>query len=213
MKKIVLYGAGGFGRETAYLIERINQIRPTYELLGFIVDDSFYRPGTEVNGYPVLGTREWMFRHKTDVFCSCTIGEPKARERIQQELEEQGVRFESLVSPDVEIHDSVEIGDGAIIAHGVLATVNIRIGKGVVLNGGTTLGHDVVIGDYSCIMGGCGLTGNVNIGKRVRIGGHAFIVPHVTVGDDAVIAAGSIVFTKVKPETHVLGNPARRIKL
>ena len=30
MKKIVLFGAGGFARETAYLIERINNVRAAY---------------------------------------------------------------------------------------------------------------------------------------------------------------------------------------
>ena len=94
-----------------------------------------------------------------------------------------------------------------------MMTVNIKIGKGVVINGCTTLGHDAEVGDYACVMGGCGLAGYVKIGRRVKIGGHAFIVPHITVEDDAVIAAGSAVFAKVKRERRVLGNPARRFEL
>ena len=37
-KKIVLIGAGGFGREVASIIEVLNSIKPTYELLGFLDD-------------------------------------------------------------------------------------------------------------------------------------------------------------------------------
>ena len=213
MKKIVLFGAGGFARETAYLIERINNVRAAYELLGFIVDDDYYRDGLEINGYPVLGTRQWLIAHKNEVVCTCAIGEPGPREAIQEELEQKGIQFETLISPDVELHSSVKVGAGSVIAHGVMMTVNIKIGKGVVINGCTTLGHDAEVGDYACVMGGCGLAGYVKIGRRVKIGGHAFIVPHITVEDDAVIAAGSAVFAKVRRERRVLGNPARRFEL
>lgn len=213
MKKIVLYGAGGLAREVAYLIERINRGTPAYELMGFIVDEAYYHDGMRINGYPVLGTRQWLLAHKEEVVCTCAIGEPVPRESIQEELERSGVCFETLISPEVEIHATVEIGAGTVIAHGVLMTVNVKIGKGVIVNGGTTLGHDSEVGDYTCIMGGCGVTGHVKIGRRVRIGGHAFLVPHITVGDDAVVAAGSVVFTKVKSKRYVLGNPAKRIEL
>ena len=73
MKKIVLFGAGGFARETAYLIERINNVRAAYELLGFIVDDAYYRDGLEINGYPVLGTRQWLIAHKNEVVCTLSL--------------------------------------------------------------------------------------------------------------------------------------------
>ena len=182
-------------------------------MLGFIVDDDYYRDGLEINGYPVLGTRQWLIAHKNEVVCTCAIGEPGPREVIQEELEQKGIQFETLISPDVELHSTVKVGAGSVIAHGVMMTVNIKIGKGVVINGCTTLGHDAEVGDYACVMGGCGLAGYVKIGRRVKIGGHAFIVPHITVEDDAVIAAGSAVFAKVRRERRVLGNPARRFEL
>ena len=38
MKKIVIVGAGGFGREVEWLIKSINQVNPTYEMIGFVDD-------------------------------------------------------------------------------------------------------------------------------------------------------------------------------
>lgn len=213
MKKIVLYGAGGFARETAYLIERINRKHKQYELLGFIVDEQFYVPGTVINDYPVLGTKEWILQNKESVVCCCTIGEPKVRKRIQEELEAEGVEFETLISPDVDIHKTLKIGKGTIICGGCFFTVNITIGKGVIINQATSLGHDVTVGDYSCIMGNCSVNGWTNIGNQVSVGGAAYILPNITVGDEAIVGAGSVVFTRVKQKTHVLGNPAKRIKL
>lgn len=39
-KKIVIYGAGGFGREVQWLIERINQQEPTWEILDMLMMES-----------------------------------------------------------------------------------------------------------------------------------------------------------------------------
>jgi hypothetical protein len=38
MKSIVIYGAGGFGREITCLINSINQVKKQWKLIGFIDD-------------------------------------------------------------------------------------------------------------------------------------------------------------------------------
>lgn len=38
MKKIAIYGAGGFGREVAFLIDDINKVNPQYEFIGYFDD-------------------------------------------------------------------------------------------------------------------------------------------------------------------------------
>ena len=53
MKDLIIFGASGFGREVAWLIERINRVNPTWNLLGFM-DDNEEIQGTEINGYKVL---------------------------------------------------------------------------------------------------------------------------------------------------------------
>lgn len=212
MKKIVLIGAGGFGREAATIIEVLNSIKPRYELLGFLDDsDKFYK-GMLINGYPYLGKREWILEHKDEVVCNCTIGNPKIKGQIQKELTEQGVCFETLIAYGGYIGAYTEIGPGCVLYGGVTVSVNCRIGAGVVMNELVTVGHDVVIGDYTTIMPATGISGSCVIGDEVSIGGHAFIVPGRKIGDKAKIAAGSIVFSNVKAGTTVLGNPAKRIK-
>ena len=39
MKDIAIYGAGGFGKEVACLIKRINEQEPTWKLVGFFDDN------------------------------------------------------------------------------------------------------------------------------------------------------------------------------
>lgn len=213
MKKLVLYGAGGLGRELAYLTERINRQSATWELLGFVVDAEYYTPGVVVDGYPILGDESWLLAHKEEVFCVCAIGQPDARARIQTELTEQGVEFATLLAPDVEIPPTSRVGKGVIIQSQTLVSVGVSIGDGVLLNGSCFLGHDVCIDEFVCIMSKCSLNSFVHVGRGVYMGGAAYIVPHVDIGDGATVAAGSVVFHRIKPGTHVLGNPARRINL
>ena len=54
MKKIAIYGAGGFGREVACLLNKINEVKLTWELIGFF--DDGLAIGTEVSHFGnVLG--------------------------------------------------------------------------------------------------------------------------------------------------------------
>lgn len=213
MKDIVIIGAGGLGREVAQTIEGINLVKPFYNLRGFVVEEKYYEPDVIINGYPLLGTTEWLLNHKNEVYCHCAIGEPIPRHRIQENLTLLGCKFETIISPDLLMHPTVTIGEGSYIAWQCGLSVNIRIGRGVLLNGGIIVGHDVNIGDYSCIMTRTVLSGRVKIGNDVFIGGMTYIVPKVVVEDESVVAAGSVVYRKVKYGTHVLGNPAKRIEL
>ncbi|WP_165249485.1 acetyltransferase [Adlercreutzia sp. ZJ141] len=211
LKKLVLLGAGGMGREVAQLVERINAVSLTYELLGF-VDDAVFDPDTKLNGYSVLGSSKWLINHRDEVLCTCTVGHAATRAKLQASLASRGVVFESIVAPDVEIPSSTAIGPGCVFYPGVSMSVNCEIGRGVLLNSGVTVGHDSTIGDFASVMPSTGISGNCHIGRRVNIGGHAFLVPGRKVGDDATVAAGSIVFSNVRKGTTVLGNPARRMR-
>lgn len=212
MKKIVLIGAGGFGREVAHIIERINQQEEKYELLGFLDDSEAFDRNSCINGYPWLGKCDWILSYKNDIVCNCTIGNARIKARIQQRLMDENVKFETIVAPSASFPNDTRIGPGCVLYWNVGISVNCRIGAGVLLNDGVKIGHDTSIGDYDSIMPGVGISGGCKIGREVSIGGHAFIVPGRKVGDKARIAAGSIVFSNVKAETTVLGNPAKRMK-
>lgn len=212
MKKIVLYGASGFGKEVAYIIERINEKEPTYELLGFIDDGDGFDENTRINGYPWLGKGDWLVGHKDDCLCVCTIGFPSTKAKVQRRLSEQGVRFETIIAPDARVAPGSKIGEGSVIYGYTSISVDCEIGEGVLLNGRVSVGHDVTIGDYSTVMVGTGISGGCKIGREVNIGGHAYIIPGRKIGDGATVAAGSVVFTNVRAGVTVLGNPAKRMK-
>lgn len=71
MKDLYIIGAGGFGREVAWLVERINQINPTWNLKGFI-DDNESRWGSKEGNYPVYGGGEYL-KAQGVVYVVCAI--------------------------------------------------------------------------------------------------------------------------------------------
>lgn len=54
MRDIVIIGAGGIGREVAWIIEEINKVKPTWNIIGF-ADENSEMWDKELNGYRVLG--------------------------------------------------------------------------------------------------------------------------------------------------------------
>ena len=211
MKKIVLFGAGGLGKEVANMINEINKWKPTYDLLGFVVEKKYFKHNTYVNDLPILGDEEWLLQNK-DVLCCCTIANVYQKARIQEYFSAQGIKFETIIAVSAYVAPFSSIGDGCIIYPYVLVSSNVTIDQGVLLNSYVTIGHDVSIGKYSTVQPATGISGNVKIGEKVSVGGHAFVVPGKKIGDEAVVAAGSIVFSNVKSHTTVLGNPAKRMR-
>lgn len=211
-KKVVLFGAGGSGREIARLVEKINDVEKTFDLLGFIDDDPAME-GLVLNGVPVLGGTEWLVAHKDEVFCSVTIGLVDTRVKVCRRLADEGVRFVTLIDPSASIGNTVTIGQGCIVNENCELTVNIVVGDFVYLNSDTCLGHDDVVGDFTICNPHVQISGACTIGEGVTIGGMSFLAQGAKVGDYAVIAPGSVVYGRVKDHVHVMGNPARRIGL
>ena len=212
MKKIVLIGAGGFGREVAQMIDDINHQQDTYELLGFLDDGEQFGQNSVINGLPWLGNSDWILKYSKDIVCNCTIGDAATKAKIMRKLLAQGVQFETIKATTAGYAKYTEIGPGCVLYWNVGVSVNCKIGAGVLLNDSTLIGHDVVIGNYTSVMPGTSISGNCVIGEEVNIGGHVFIIPGKKVGDKARIAAGSVVFSNVKAGTTVLGNPAKRMR-
>lgn len=215
MKKIVIFGAGGLGRETINLIQfRINGIYPnSYELLGFVVEEKYYKPDTVIDGYPLLGTEKWIIDHRDDVCCVIAIGDYSLeRERIFHMLDDSGVQLETLIAGNATVAPTASVGKGCYIGNGVLLSAGVVVGDGTFINSRCMFGHDVKIGDFCTFYPRATVSGYCAFGKHARIGGASYIVPHIKVGENAVIAAGSVVFSNVKAGTTVLGNPAKRMR-
>lgn len=207
MKKLIIVGAGGFGREAFFLAQEINRVRPQWEILGFIDDNQNALDGM-IGLPPIIGKISEWTPSENEVF-AMGIASPKAKEKIASILEKKGAKFETLIHPAAMVNEYASIGVGCIVGGRSSVGYMTKIGRFVHL-AGSMVGQSAEVGDFTTSTGFANLT-NAHIGKRVFIGSHAVILNGKKVGDDAFICAGSIVFSNVKAGTKVFGNPAKRM--
>jgi sugar O-acyltransferase (sialic acid O-acetyltransferase NeuD family) len=210
MKEIAIIGAGGFGREVAWLINDINQVKPQWNLVGFVDDDPELN-GQTIAGLPVLGNLAWLAKQQLAVVCA--IGNPLVKRKVLQQLADSQNTYPILIHPSVLMSDDVRIGEGTIICAGNILTVNIDLGKHVILNLSCTIGHDAVIKDYCSLMPGIRLSGNTVLEEAVHIGTGSSIIQGITIGRNAVIGMGSVVIKDIPNNSTAVGVPARVIKV
>lgn len=209
MKDIVIIGAGGFGREVAWLIEDINNLKLTWNLIGF-VDDNNSITGSKINGYPVLGNVDWLL--DKDVYVVNAIGNPIIKKKVMLRLQKSSNKYPILIHPSVIISKLVKIGEGSIICAGNIITVNIEIGSHVIVNLDCTIGHDAVIKNYATILPSVNISGATLIDECVSVGTGSAIIQGIKIGANSIIGAGSVVVKDIPENCVAVGIPAKPIK-
>lgn len=211
MKDIVIIGAGGFGREVAWLIEDINKQSNQWNFRGFI-DENIANHGKVLNGFEILGGLEW-FNKNQDIYYVCATGNPKVKKEIIEKCRKYRVKAATLVHPSVIMWDKNVVGEGSIICASNIITVNINIGNHVILNLDCTIGHDSIIQDYCTILPGVNISGNVTIESGCEIGTGSAIIQGISIGANTILGAGSVLIKDLPESCTAVGVPAKIIKI
>ena len=212
LQKVVIIGTGGFGREVLDVLEAVNQVSPTYEILGFVTEPGFQQPGERINEAPVLGHYDWLEANRGDVKAICGVGSPPTRKRLIEQAGALGIEFFSVVHPQAILSRWVTLGSGTIITAGCILTNNITLGSHVHLNLDCTVGHDAVLKDYVTVSPGVHISGKVTLETGSFIGTGANIIEGKTVGAWSVVGAGSVVVKDIPANVTAVGIPAKPIK-
>lgn len=218
MKDLYIIGAGGFGREVAWLVERINQNavaggkEPIWNIKGFIDDDEEIW-GKSENNYCVLGNCDYLkaLGAQGEIYAVCAVGSARTRKKIIEKLGDR-VKFATVIDPGAILSDRVGIGDGTIICAGNIITVNVDIGNHVILNLDCTVGHDAVIKDFVTVYPSVNISGNVTVGECVELGTGAQIIQGKHIGTGSIIGAGAVVVKDIPDSCTAVGSPAGPIK-
>ena len=210
MRKIYIVGAGGFGREILWLLDRINSYKPTWDFVGFI-DDNI--SGSVTSEHPILGGCEYFRTLAGEAWVVVAIGSPRVKKAIVERLQAYpNIRFATLVDPSVLLSGSVTIDEGSIICAGSVLTVDIEIGKHVAINLNCTVGHDAVLQDYATVYPGVHISGNVTVGQCVELGTGSQIIQGKKIEHKIVVGAGSVVTKDLLEQGTYVGAPVRRVK-
>ena len=212
MKSLYIIGAGGFGREVAWLVERINAVNPTWTLEGFI-DDNPDVIGTIVGGYPVVGGVDALGALDHEAWVICAIGAAKVRKVvIEKATAFQNVKFATLIDPSVLMSDRVTIGEGSIICAGNIITVDIKLGKHCIVNLDCTIGHDAILEDYVTVYPSVNISGITHIGEGSELGTGMQIIQGKTIGNEAIVGAGAVVVKDIPARCVAVASPAKPIR-
>lgn len=212
MKDIVIFGAGGFGREVLWLINEINLRTPEWNIIGF-VDDNEEMQGKLVHGIPVIGNSDFLLNYDKKIYLACCIGSSCTRKKIINKLSvNQNILFPNLISPDARLSSCITCGRGCIICASSILTVDIKIGNYVIVNLDCTIGHDAVLHDYVTLYPSVNVSGCVTIGKSSEIGTGANIIQGILIGENTFIGAGAVVVKDIPCKCTAVGCPAKPIK-
>lgn len=211
-KDLYIIGAGGFGREVAWLVERINKTDATWNLRGFI-DDDVSLHGTSKNGYPVLGGCDYLKKLSKETWVVCAVAAAKTRRKIIEYIKDFPlIKFGTLVDPGAICSEKVTVGEGSIICAGAIITVNISIGSHAIINVACTIGHDVVLHDFATIYPSANVSGNVTINECAELGTGMQIIQGKTIGAESIVGAGAVVVRDIPDKCVAVGCPAKPIK-
>lgn len=204
--RLVIIGAGGFGREVFQLVRDINAAGPTFDLVGFLDDGDVKLALLERLGARLLGASSILPGLRASFVIA--VGSPDIRRRIDERVRSSAPSA-ILRHPSATIGTDVGVGDGAVIAAGARLTTNVTLGRHVHVNVNCTIGHDVVVEDYATLYPGVHLGGGCVIEDGATLGTGCVVLPGVRVGRGAIVGAGAVVGRDVRPDTTVVTATAR----
>lgn len=191
-EKLLLVGAGGFGRVVSELA------RQSFECA--FIDDGV-EIGTIICDIAVIGHTvdlpKFFSEYKNLVI---VIGNNVVRERIYDTAIKSGYNFPNLISPSAYISPYAKLGWGCVILNNAVLQNGSSIGNGVLLNPGVEIHHDCSVEDYSLIYTNSVVRTYAKVGKCVRIGSNVTICNNTVVPDGADIPDGTAVHPEVKEE-------------
>jgi sugar O-acyltransferase (sialic acid O-acetyltransferase NeuD family) len=202
MKELMIFGAGGFGREV-FAYARDSGLR----VAGFVDENSSALEGFDLE-VGLVGNLDSI--SKADEFSwLVAVGDASARQRVSAVLLGRGAQLASVIHPTAYVAPSAHVGPGAIICPFAMIGANAQVSSNVAINAYASVGHDAVVGRSSVFSPYSTVNGNVTLGSAVFLGSGAIVLPGCSVGAYSKIAAGAVVTRDMGPGSLVVGNPAK----
>lgn len=214
MKKIAIYGAGGFGKEVACIIQKINEKNPVWKIAGFF--DDGVPAGTQISHFgKVLGNMAALNAWPEPLSLVFAIGSPKILQLLVGKITNTLISFPNIIHPEVSFADaqSFKMGKGNLVTRGCSFSCDVTIGDFNQFNSISALAHDSVVGSYNVFMPLVRISGEAKIGDANFFGIGAVVLQQIRIGNQTRIGAGSFVMTKTKDGCLYMGNPALKTNL
>ena len=148
IRRILIVGAGGFGRE---ILLWARDAWPSQSALiaGFLSADPG-QPNGQACPLPILADPSRFEPEPGDALI-LAIGIPETRRAVAESLESRGAEFLTLIHPTAIVASTAAIGTGSIVCPYAIVSDSARVGNHTLLNYHASLGHDASTGDYAVL--------------------------------------------------------------
>lgn len=189
-EKLLLVGAGGFGRMVA------EQAMLQYDCA--FVDDG--QPvGAEICGISVVGgIADLKELHIEYELLVVGIGNNSFRAQMYEKAAVLDYTFPNIIAASAYISPFAKLGAGCVILQNACVQNGAAVGNGVLLNAGAEVHCDAVVEDYALIYTNSVVRTGAKVGHCVRIGSNVTICNNATVPDGADVPDCTAVHLEVK---------------
>jgi len=200
-KKLFIFGAGSAGKEILQIIFQINQVKTTWDVVGF-VDTNLKLMKKKISGISILNNNDLPVSN--DYYGICGVMDCRVKKKIiNNEIKKKNYKLATIIHPDVMQQSDLIIGDGSILFTGVKISYNVKIGKCVWIDVNTLLAHDVIVDDYTSIMPATTISGNCKIGSESIIGAGVTIHQNISIGKKCLVGIGSTIIKNIPDKTKI----------
>ena len=197
MQKIIIVGAGGFGREVAWVIDRINQRQEYYQVRGFCDDDPSKENDLSDTSL-FLGAVDQVINGDLKCGFICAIGNNKLRRSLTDKFISVGFTPCSIIDPSAVIAHDAKVGGGSFVGINSVISVRSQVGTGCIVNHNVSVGHDVTVPDYAQLCPGVSVSGECRIGEGALLGSNSCTIPCKAMGDWSVLGVGGVLISDLE---------------
>jgi sugar O-acyltransferase (sialic acid O-acetyltransferase NeuD family) len=190
MKRLLIVGAGGLGREVANWAVDETKKSSGWNITGFLDDNpnALYGKHTSI---PLIGSVAG-FVPSSGVYVVIAMGNPAVRRKLHKDLLAKGTQFANVIHPTAIVGEGVRLGIGVVVAPFSILSANSCIGDGVVVNYHAVIQHDAEVGRWSYISSHGNVGGGAFLGQEAVVGTHSVVPPCAHVPDNYIVSPGTV---------------------
>lgn len=211
MEDIAIYGAGGFGRETACLIRAINDVKLQWRIIGFF-DDGQVKGSSNHYG-KILGGIDELNAWNEPLSIVMAIGTPAIVGKIIDQISNRNIKFPNIIAPNVLFLDreNTFLGHGNLIGFRAIICCFVSLGNFNLLNFDVIIGHDTSIGDFNMFNPSVRIAGDIKIGNTNFFGVSSIVLQQKIIGNGTTVGVNSVIMRDTIDNNTYIGNPAVKI--
>lgn len=202
--KLLIIGASGHGKVVADIALTMGK----WQNVHFLDDDKSIKSSM---GLEVIGTSDDVFTHIDEYEIFVGIGNNATRQKIHEMLETFGASIPVLIHPNAVIGSQVDIENGTVVMAGAIVNCCTKIGKGCIINTGSTIDHDNYIEDYVHISPAVHIAGTVKVGQGSWLGIGSIVSNNINITNGCIVGAGSVVVKDITNPGIYVGTPAKKV--